>query len=295
MQVTIYADGGSRGNPGIAGSGTAVFGSDGTLLTEIVEYVGKATNNVAEYHALINGLTAAADLGADSVEVFMDSKLVVEQMSGRWKIKHKDMLALAQQAQALIARFGSFSISWVPREKNKHADRLSNVAMDAGAAGAPPGIIGASPEPGATPLRIYLVRTGAATDALTRALHSIELAAVIASPLSHTQNTARTIAADHRLAVHTEPLITARSTADGEDMASVDRRVKKALTKMMTAWMGRTIVWVSHASPLTAALRHAARAPLSTTEHLCVEPGSISCIEFYPDGHSLLRSCNCAL
>ena len=95
MKVQIKADGGSRGNPGIAGSGTVLYDASGTVLTSIADYVGTATNNVAEYRALLNGLEAARDLGATEVEVLMDSKLVVEQMSGRWKIKHPDMKELA--------------------------------------------------------------------------------------------------------------------------------------------------------------------------------------------------------
>ena len=96
MKITIYTDGGSRGNPGVAGSGSVLFDASGTTLAEIAYVVGQdASNNVAEYHGLLRGLEAARDLGATEVEVFMDSKLVVEQMSGRWKIKHPDMKKLA--------------------------------------------------------------------------------------------------------------------------------------------------------------------------------------------------------
>lgn len=143
MKVIIFTDGGSRGNPGIAGAGTVVYAGDGvTILREIVYVVGKAsTNNVAEYHGLLRGLEAARELGATDVEVHMDSKLVVEQISGRWKIKHPDMQKLAMEAQAIIRGFVSFSISWVPRAQNKAADTLSNDAMDACAAGHPVGIV----------------------------------------------------------------------------------------------------------------------------------------------------------
>ncbi|QPK78559.1 bifunctional RNase H/acid phosphatase [Corynebacterium lizhenjunii] len=145
MKVIIFADGGSRGNPGVAGSGTVVYAADGTtVLREIVYVVGtSATNNVAEYHGLLRGVEAAAQLGATEVEVHMDSKLVVEQMSGRWKIKHPDMQKLAVQARGVIANFETFSISWVPRARNKVADALSNDAMDACASGHPVGIVGA--------------------------------------------------------------------------------------------------------------------------------------------------------
>ena len=144
MKLVIYADGGSRGNPGIAGSGTAVYSADRQqLLREIAYVVGKkSTNNVAEYHGLLRGLEAAVELGADEVDFFMDSKLVVEQMNGRWKIKHPDMQALALEARKLIDQIGTFNLSWVPRAKNKVADALSNVAMDAAAAGEPVGFVG---------------------------------------------------------------------------------------------------------------------------------------------------------
>ena len=143
MKVIIYADGGSRGNPGVAGSGTVVYAADGTtILREIVYVVGtKATNNVAEYHGLLRGLEAASDLGASEVEFYMDSKLVVEQINGRWKIKHPDMQKLALKARTLIDGFSSFSLDWVPRAKNKVADALSNDAMDAAAAGHKVGIV----------------------------------------------------------------------------------------------------------------------------------------------------------
>lgn len=142
MKVTVYTDGGSRGNPGVAGSGSVVYGEDGTTLAEIAYVVGqKSSNNVAEYHGLLRGLEAARDLGASEVDVYMDSKLVVEQMSGRWKIKHPDMKKLALDARDLAVGFSTVTYSWVPRAKNKKADELSNVAMDAAAKGAKPGIV----------------------------------------------------------------------------------------------------------------------------------------------------------
>lgn len=143
MKVIIYADGGSRGNPGVAGSGTVIYDADGkTILREIIYVVGtKATNNVAEYHGLLRGLEAASELGASEVEFYMDSKLVVEQINGRWKIKHPGMQKLAVKARTHIDGFSSFSLDWVPRAKNKVADALSNDAMDAAAAGHPIGIV----------------------------------------------------------------------------------------------------------------------------------------------------------
>lgn len=134
MRVVVEADGGSRGNPGPAGYGAVVFADDrSAVLAERKEALGIATNNVAEYRGLIAGLSAAAELRADDVLVRMDSKLVVEQMSGRWKIKHPDMIPLAAQARKLVERFQSVQFSWIPRAQNSHADRLANEAMDAAA------------------------------------------------------------------------------------------------------------------------------------------------------------------
>ncbi|MFI8976467.1 bifunctional RNase H/acid phosphatase [Nocardia asteroides] len=132
-EVIVEADGGSRGNPGPAGYGAVVFDADhARVLAERKEFVGVATNNVAEYRGLIAGLAAAAELGARVVAVRMDSKLVVEQMAGRWKVKHPSMIPLAEQARALVAGFDRVSFTWIPRAQNSHADRLANEAMDDG-------------------------------------------------------------------------------------------------------------------------------------------------------------------
>ncbi|WP_149361349.1 bifunctional RNase H/acid phosphatase [Lolliginicoccus suaedae] len=134
-RVILEADGGSRGNPGPAGFGAVVRDSaTGDVLAERDEYIGTATNNVAEYRGLIAGLEAAAECGARIVEARLDSKLLVEQMSGRWKVKHPDMIPLARQARDLAVRFESVSYTWIPRAENKHADSLANRAMDRGAA-----------------------------------------------------------------------------------------------------------------------------------------------------------------
>ena len=131
----MEADGGSRGNPGPAGYGAVVFSADhGTVLAESKQAIGQATNNVAEYRGLIAGLAEAALVGATEVAVSMDSKLVVEQMSGRWKVKHPDLIDLNREARGLASQFDRITFTWIPREKNKHADRLANEAMDAAAA-----------------------------------------------------------------------------------------------------------------------------------------------------------------
>ncbi|WP_411078788.1 bifunctional RNase H/acid phosphatase [Streptomyces sp. cmx-18-6] len=136
-RLVVEADGGSRGNPGPAGYGAVVIdAATGETLAEAAESIGVATNNVAEYRGLIAGLSAAKalfpDAGTDlEVHVRMDSKLVVEQMSGRWKIKHPDMKPLAARAAAILPP-SSVTYEWIPRAQNKHADRLANEAMDAG-------------------------------------------------------------------------------------------------------------------------------------------------------------------
>ncbi len=130
--LVVEADGGSRGNPGPAGYGAVVRDADsGAVLAELHESLGTTTNNVAEYAGLIAGLERAAELapGAD-VQVRMDSKLVVEQMSGRWQIKHPALQPLASRARAAARRLGRVSYEWVPRARNAHADRLANQAMD---------------------------------------------------------------------------------------------------------------------------------------------------------------------
>ncbi|MEU2114507.1 bifunctional RNase H/acid phosphatase [Streptomyces sp. NPDC016459] len=135
-ELIVEADGGSRGNPGPAGYGAVVLDpATGETLAEAAEYIGVATNNVAEYKGLVAGLKAARELFPDAtVHVRMDSKLVVEQMSGRWKIKHPDMKPLAAEAGRVFPA-GRVRYEWIPRERNKHADRLANEAMDAGKRG----------------------------------------------------------------------------------------------------------------------------------------------------------------
>lgn len=134
MKVLIEADGGSRGNPGPAGYGAVVWTEDrATVLAEAKQAIGRATNNVAEYRGLIAGLDDALNLGATEAAVYLDSKLLVEQMSGRWKVKHPDLIDLHAEARNRARRFASISYSWIPRERNTHADRLANEAMDAAA------------------------------------------------------------------------------------------------------------------------------------------------------------------
>lgn len=129
--LIIEADGGSRGNPGPAGSGAVVIDADtGEVILEIAKFIGVATNNVAEYLALKAGLEGAIEINpAARILVRMDSKLVIEQMSGTWKIKHPDMIQLASEVQK-IAKGQEIKWMWIPREENSRADALANKAMD---------------------------------------------------------------------------------------------------------------------------------------------------------------------
>lgn len=126
----LEADGGSRGNPGTAGSGAVVITFDGEILAEIGTFLGTETNNFAEYTGLITGLEwiHAHDPEA-RIEIRMDSKLVIEQMSGRWKIKHPNLKPLAAQAQELLKKH-THRLQWIPREKNSRADEIANRVMD---------------------------------------------------------------------------------------------------------------------------------------------------------------------
>jgi len=130
VKAILFADGASRGNPGPAGAGAVLIGADGKVIAELTKYLGTTTNNVAEYNGFILGLEEAKRLGIDDLDVRMDSKLVVEQMRGLWKIKHPNLKPLALRAGALFATFPKRVISHVPREENGIADALSNRAID---------------------------------------------------------------------------------------------------------------------------------------------------------------------
>ncbi|MFP5252743.1 MAG: histidine phosphatase family protein [Actinomycetes bacterium] len=172
--VVIEADGGSRGNPGPAAYGAVLKDADtGEVIAERAEAIGVATNNVAEYRGLIAGLELHQEHTPQArLEVRMDSKLVVEQMAGRWKIKHPDMVPLALAARRLAPSGTTYT--WIPREQNTHADRLLNEALDAGAARpareAPRRLVGWAGDLG-TPTTLILVRHGE-TDHTRRKLFS---------------------------------------------------------------------------------------------------------------------------
>lgn len=132
--LVVYADGGSRGNPGPAAIGAVVFdprSDDEEPLEEISETIGVATNNVAEYRAVIAGLEAAKRQGAEGVELRADSQLVIRQLEGRYRVKNAGLRPYYEEAKALLESFGSIRLLHVPREKNKEADALVNQALDA--------------------------------------------------------------------------------------------------------------------------------------------------------------------
>jgi ribonuclease HI len=131
--LVIYADGGSRGNPGPAAIGVVILDRSGKILRETARRVGRATNNQAEYLALIEGLKLAREMGAEEVSVQMDSELVVRQVNGRYALRSPSLRPLFQQVRELQASFRSFTITHVPRAHNRRADALLNQALNRGA------------------------------------------------------------------------------------------------------------------------------------------------------------------
>ncbi len=129
-QVTIYSDGACRGNPGPSGAGAVLTGSDGRVIVEVCKYLGEMTNNQAEYRALMLALEEARSIGAQSVSIFADSELMVKQVRGEYKVKNEGIRPLFAEIQKLLRGFGGYTIEHVPRERNKQADRLANLAID---------------------------------------------------------------------------------------------------------------------------------------------------------------------
>jgi len=127
---TVNVDGGARGNPGPAAIGVVLRGPDGELVAERGERIGRATNNVAEYRALLAGIMLAAEHGVSELELIGDSELIVRQVEGRYKVKDATMRELHAEAKRALADFDSWSIRHVRREQNADADRLVNEALD---------------------------------------------------------------------------------------------------------------------------------------------------------------------
>ncbi|MGW5054253.1 histidine phosphatase family protein [Actinokineospora sp. NPDC004072] len=346
MRVRVEADGGSRGNPGPAGYGAAVFDADtGDLLAERSAGIGVATNNAAEYGGLIAGLQAALDLGADEADVRMDSKLVVEQMSGRWQVKHPGLRPLFSEASRLAGRFQRISYTWIPRAGNAHADRLANEAMDAqeGRRTSPAAWTGARGEPtrllllrhGQTPMsaeRRYsgrgdvelteLGRAQAEAAASRLAKHVDAATPIVSSPLTRTLSTAQAVAAatggeisTHDGLIETDfgdwegltfteaaerdPDLHGRWLSDptvaapgGESFDVVHRRVRAVRDELLERYAGRTVVVVSHVTPIKSLLRMALDAGPGLLFRLHLDLASLSIAEFYPDGNASVRLAN---
>jgi broad specificity phosphatase PhoE/ribonuclease HI len=367
--VIVEADGGSRGNPGPAAYGALLKDAEtGELIAERGETIVIATNNVAEYRGLIAGLELAAEHAPEAeIEVRMDSKLVVEQMSGNWKIKHPDMKPLAMQANRL-APFGT-TFTWVPRAENAHADRLANEALDgmrdatgltdppvgpAPSASARPvrshSRSGTAPEkqprgwgpPGATPTTLVMVRHGV-TNATIGKLFSGGLAstnpplndegrdqaratgewlapladtfdALVTSPVRRTRETAEVLAKFLDLEITEEPAIAEMEfgTWDGlsftevrekwpdelsawlgdvdsaphggESFRVVEKRVLEGKDRLLAAYAGKTVVLVSHVTPIKTLVAEALGAPLDSVFRMELAPASVSVISYFNVG-----------
>ncbi|MDT3398709.1 bifunctional RNase H/acid phosphatase [Streptomyces sp. B1866] len=387
-RFVVEADGGSRGNPGPAGYGAVVLDQvTGEPLAETAEYIGTATNNVAEYRGLIAGLRAARELDPEAVvRVRMDSKLVVEQMSGRWKIKHPDMRPLAAEARTVFPA-SQVTYEWIPRERNKRADRLANEAMDAGRRGqrwrpgggaaAPEAVLPAdtgetaasepAPAPADTPAPAPAVGWGAPADLGTPAtfvllrhgetaltpqkrfsgsggdadpalspegrrqaeLTAAALAArgtvqaVVSSPLLRARQTADAAAARLGLDVRVDEglretdfgawegltfaEVRERHPADlnawlaspktaptggGESFAAVSRRVALSRDKLIARYAGRTVLVVSHVTPIKTLVRLALGAPPESLFRMELSAASLSVVQYYADGRTSLRLLN---
>ncbi|SOD86980.1 bifunctional RNase H/acid phosphatase [Streptomyces sp. Ag109_G2-15] len=413
-EFIVEADGGSRGNPGPAGYGSVVIdAATGEALAEIAEYIGIATNNVAEYRGLVAGLRAAHTLDPTArVHVRMDSKLVIEQMSGRWKIKHPAMKPLAAEAGRIFPA-DQITYEWIPREQNKHADRLANEAMDAGAKGgqwspsesavaAGSRAAGAAPVPdkGAppseqrptapdeqhlsstggertvtpseqhlstsgeqrpstpgwsaaadmgAPATFVLLRHGetpltpqkrfsgsggtnpslsdAGREQAHRAAEALAkrgtIQAILASPLARTRETAGIVAARLGLDVtieeglretdfgawegltfgevrerHPDDLNAwladpeAHPTGGGESFAETATRMEATREKLVAAYAGRTVLLVTHVTPIKTLVRLALGAPPESLFRMELSAASLSAVAYYADGNASVRLFN---
>ncbi|WNM34796.1 bifunctional RNase H/acid phosphatase [Streptomyces sp. Li-HN-5-11] len=390
-EFIVEADGGSRGNPGPAGYGAVVRdAATGDTLAEAAEYLGVATNNVAEYQGLLAGLRAAHALDpAAAVHVRMDSKLVVEQMSGRWKIKHPDLKPLAAEA-ARVFPPARVTYEWIPRERNKHADRLANEAMDAGARGEqwspsastaeletsqPAG--GAAKTDGGTggavraeadaraaravaapgwapadmgaPATFVLLRHGetpltpqkrfsgsggtdpSLSDAGREQAERVAAAlarrgtiqAIVSSPLARTRETAGIVAARLGLEVTLDDGLRetdfgawegltfgevrerypddlnawladpeAEPTGGGESFAATATRIAATRDKLVAAYAGRTVLLVTHVTPIKSLVRLALGAPPESLFRMELSAASLSAVAYYADGNASVRLFN---
>ena len=311
-RLVIEADGGSRGNPGVAGYGALVREADsGRVLIEMAEPLGKQSNNVAEYSGLIAGLRAVVDLDPSAeVVARMDSKLVVEQMSGRWKIKHEDMRRLALEARDLCAEIGeaggSVSFEWIPREKNKAADALSNDAMDgksvhrvlhddtesaaaqtdssaALAAEATAGVL-------TRPLRLLLVQVPLVEAAVPRVVDAVgRLVGSGSEVVTSEEPLALEIAHAVAAVVKTTPTVSDvwAGRAPGEDADETVRTAYRSLAER-----GGTVVAVTSRRGVLSVLTDVLGTPGSRFWALATAPGSLTAVEVWEDGSATVAFTN---
>lgn len=127
---TLYVDGAARGNPGPAGAGAVLLNPTGDLLGEFCEYLGETTNNVAEYRALLLGLKQALAANVTSIKILADSQLMVRQILGEYRVKNQALRPLFQEAMGLLKKFEGYTMTHIPREENREADRMANEAID---------------------------------------------------------------------------------------------------------------------------------------------------------------------
>ena len=353
-RVIIESDGGSRGNPGPAAYGAVLKDADtGEVLAEEGSTLGVTTNNVAEYSGLIAGLRLAQEFAPDAeIEVRMDSKLIVEQMSGRWKIQHPGIRPLAMEANRL-APFGT-TYTWVPREQNEHADRLANEALDGLRSGITvPGLEEhppAAPEtahrgwtpPGATPTTMILVRHGVTSHTAEKRFSgglagsnpgltdegreqvratgewlrpiSDDVDLVVSSPVRRTLESAEIIGELLGRAVEVEDGLAEmefgswdgltfaevaerhgdqmdawlgsldHAPGGGESFRSVEKRVLAARDRLVGEHRGKTIVVVSHVTPIKTLVAHALDAPLLSVYRMELAPASVTVLTFFQGG-----------
>jgi len=363
--VIVEADGGSRGNPGPAAYGALVRDpATGEVIAQDGKTLGIATNNVAEYSGLIAGLELAAEYAPEaSIEVRMDSKLVIEQMAGRWKIKHPDMKPLAVKAQSL-APFGT-EWTWVPRAQNSAADALANNALDGipipikpepvtakvvvpkepsdlqkalqgwGAQVDPPTQLiflrhGETPYTaekrfsGSTGENPGLSDTGRSQAAAAAEYLALQggVDAIVTSPLLRTRQTAEVVAT--RLGL--EPTVdegwvecsfgdwdghtfaevqqkwpdqlsawletTTVAPPGGESFDTCARRARSARDGLLTRYPGKTVVVVTHVTPIKLMVRSVLQAPMASIFRMELRPATLTEIHWYADGLASLRSFN---
>ncbi len=315
-RLVIEADGGSRGNPGVAGYGALVRDpSTGRVLVELAEPLGKASNNVAEYSGLLAGLRAVLDLDPGAtVRVKMDSKLVVEQMSGRWKIKHEDMRRLALEARDLCAEIsdagGSVDFEWIPREKNKDADALSNDAMDGKSvhrvltdeeadvpgsevesdSTAPAADSGAtSPRASVRPLRLLLVQAPLDSHATPRIVAAVrrlvDSAGVVGADDAATARVAKDLAVALDADVTTSASWSGQAPGEGADVT-----VQAAYHSLTSR--GGTVVAVTSRRGVLSVLSDVLGTPVERFWALATAPGSLTAVEVWEDGSASVAFTN---